>query len=137
MTSHEHAEIMCAMNNFYSSAIETLRRELVSYGAVMSNIGDVVHTERIKIAVIVKAIITVVESTKEDPTTKLDEPTTTPAINNSNPIIPSATEANIIIITPGTTTPNDAITTYSTDTTKSTNNGITKLVIDKATTPNY
>ena len=46
MTSYEHAEIMCSMSNVYSCAIETLRRELVSYGAVISNLGDAAHKER-------------------------------------------------------------------------------------------
>ena len=51
MNSQEHAWIMRAISTFYTSAVETLRRELVSYGAVISNMAN---KQRIEISIIAK-----------------------------------------------------------------------------------
>ena len=67
MTSQEHAKIMCAMAKFYTSAIETLRRELVSYGAVVSNMANVSQKQRIEISTIAKHLIALQPTFTEQP----------------------------------------------------------------------
>ena len=97
MTSYEHAEIMCSMSSFYSvcgrlyrskirakvlegapsreytCAIEILNGELVSHGAIVSNVADVTQKERMEIAIIAKSVISAVPHSKEATTTDSDE----------------------------------------------------------------
>ena len=56
-SSQEHARIMNAMSNFYTSATEVLRRELVSYGAVISNMANAAQKYRVEIPTIAKALM--------------------------------------------------------------------------------
>ena len=100
MTSYEHAEVMCSMSNFYSCAIETLRQELVRYGAVVSNVANVAQKERMEIAIIPKSVISAVPDSKEATTTDTDKPTITPTTNNANTDIPSAVNQILTIAYP-------------------------------------
>ena len=60
---------MCSMANFYTSSVETLRRELVGYGAVISNLANVAQRQRMEIAVIARNIISAVPPTNDEKAT--------------------------------------------------------------------
>ena len=60
---------MCSMANFYTSSVETLRRELVGYGAVISNLANVAQRQRMEIAIIARNIISAVPPTNDEKAT--------------------------------------------------------------------
>ena len=77
MTSSEHAEILVASRNFYDCAIDAVRRELVCYGAIISNLANQAQEQRMEIVIVSRALITAVASSNEDSTTDTSIPPTT------------------------------------------------------------
>ena len=77
MTSHEHGTIMCSMANFYTTAIETLRREMVSYRAIISNLAAVAQRELMEIAIIAQHVIEAFPATSNDTSTATTKNATT------------------------------------------------------------
>ena len=129
MTSYEHAEIMCSMSNFYSCAIETLRRELVSYGAVISNLADVAQKERTEIAIIARNVIAAVPESST-PITSRDATTPDKAVTED---AAGSTRDATTPVKAAATTPTPQVDTSTKDATLSVANPVITETTEAAT----
>ena len=93
MTSQEHSEIMRAKMNFYATVLETIRREPVGYGAVVSNMAHVAQPQRLEISTIAQQLRSLM-SKKMTPfyPTREDSPSATSPDPGATSPTPDATQ---------------------------------------------